>query len=54
MFQEMKDEAEVHNSRVNTLDLRKQAADAKLQEAQDKLTALMGHEQRSSAQYQAF
>ncbi len=43
--QEIMDKAEAGNDRVNKLDLRKQAADAKLQEAKDNLTALMGHEE---------
>jgi mono/diheme cytochrome c family protein len=43
--QEAKDKADAQNDVVNKLDLRKQAADAKLQEAQDNLTALMGHEE---------
>lgn len=43
--QEWTDKTESQNGRVNKLDLRKQAADARLQEAKDRLTALMGHEE---------
>ncbi len=43
--QETKNKAESENDRVSKLDLRKQAADARLQEAQDNLTTLMGHEE---------
>ncbi|MGA2604529.1 MAG: c-type cytochrome [Verrucomicrobiia bacterium] len=43
--QEWTDKTETQNYLVNKLDLQKQAADAKLQEAKDRLTALIGHEE---------
>jgi mono/diheme cytochrome c family protein len=39
------DKTEAQNKLVNTLDLKRQAADARLQDAKDKLTALIGHEE---------